>query len=152
MKKIFWVLTAALIVFFLLSGVTAFAEDQYVSNGDFETGDFKGWVDKVTPDGTICEIRQDSTGNNYLYMQSDSDLTRVTNRVGTRLQPRDLLTLSFDLKIDDLAEGSSALVNIAFKDENNVTIEKKTFYNYYEYRGEWKHYELDLQLPEMHMV
>lgn len=148
MKKSFWVLTVVLIAFSLLSGVTAFAENQYVKNGDFETGDFTGWVDKVVPDGTVCEIRQDSTGNHYLYMQSDSELTRVTNRVGTRLQPRDAVTLSFDLKIDDLAEGSSALVNVAYKDENNVTIEKKTSLNYYEYRGEWKHYEFDLQLPE----
>ena len=160
MKKVFAILMAASVALSLLGGVTAFAENQYMTNGDFETGDLTGWRNKTAPTGTVCEVREDAKGNHYLYMEAptdtedpgDSPIVRIATTEIQGLQSKDLVTLSYDLKIDELGEGAisntGANLGVAFKDKDNNSFIPTVWHKHYENRGEWAHYEIDILIPE----
>jgi len=159
MKKVFAMLMAVSVFFSLFSGVTTFAEkqeNQYVVNGDFETGDYTGWTSRMKYDGTINDLMKDEeTGNYYLRMETapDSTAVRISSEKINGLQPNDLITLSFDLKIDEMlsenAASSGALVGVAFRDKNGDGIDGLLhWYKYHDVTGDWRHYEIDFLLPE----
>lgn len=157
MKKVFSILTAISVVFSFFSTVTAFAEkqeNQYVVNGDFETGDYTGWRNRTIPEGSINELRQDETGNWYLRMEGPADkVVRISSDlVQNGLAEKDLVTLSFDLKIDELLTEPTitggAGVAVVYRNKNNDPITTDQWYRYHDLSKEWRHYEIDLLMPE----
>ncbi|MBQ8588532.1 MAG: carbohydrate binding domain-containing protein [Clostridia bacterium] len=145
MKKIFALVLVVSLVLSAFGCLPVSADNQYITNGDFENG-LTGWGSS-TVEGAIIEAVEGDFGNHYARLKSENGGIYIYTK-DTSLQPGDMVTLSFDLRIVSLAEGASATVSIAFKDKDGKTIEKKPTYNYYENRGEWVTHKIDLKIPD----
>ena len=87
-----------------------------------------------------------SCGNSHLTVEKTNDDTVITSENNNQFEIIDAA------KLADYCAGKDVILNYRFREritlhtnKDGVTIEKKTSLNYYEYRGEWKHYEVSAE-------